>query len=125
MEEFYVTRTFNTPEIEFIPNQGILRIEGRSIPEDPGEFYDIVLQKLEDYFRKPQKLTRIDIKLEYINSGSSKYMLEIFRLTKKYYDSGHKSVVNWYYEEDDESILELGQHFKNTIKIPFNLVDFY
>jgi hypothetical protein len=125
MEDFFVKRTFNTPEIEFKPAEGILRIEGRSIPEDPGEFYDIIILKLEDYFRNPQMLTRIDIKLEYVNSGSSKYMLEIFRIVKLNFDKGNDCLVNWFYEEDDESILELGQHYKNTIKIPFKMVDFY
>jgi len=125
MDDFFVKRTFNTPEVELRPSEGILKIEGRSIPEDPGEYYDIILQKLEDYYRNPQKVTRIDIKLEYINSGSSKYMLEMFRIVKRNFDNGNDCLVNWFYEEDDESILELGQHYRNTINIPFKMVDFY
>ncbi len=125
MIDFFLKRTFNTPEIEFIPSEGTLRIEGRSIPEDPGEYYDVILQKLEEYFQKPQKLTTIDIKLEYINSGSSKYMLELLRVIKHNCDQGKECIVNWYYEEDDESILELGQNYKNTIKVPFKLIQFY
>ncbi len=125
MEVFNIKRTFNTPEIEIIPSEGIMRIEGRSIPEDPGTYYIIIFQKLEEYYQNPQKVTRFDIKLEYINSGSSKNILELLRIAKKYYDSGFDCIVNWFYEEDDESILELGQHYKNTIKIPFKMVDFY
>jgi hypothetical protein len=125
MDDFVVKKTFNTPEVELKPSEGFMLLEGRSIPEDPDEFYDIILQKLNDYFRNPQKLTRIDVKLEYINSGSSKYILELLRIIKNYYEKGHDCIINWYYEEDDESILELGQHYRNTLKIPFNLVDFY
>ncbi len=125
MEVFNVKRTFNTPEVELLPMEGILKIEGRSIPEDPGEYYDIIIEKVEEYYKNPQKTTRFEIKLEYINSGSSKYMLELLRIAKKYYDQGYDCIVNWFYEEDDESILELGQHYKNTIKIPFKMIDFY
>ncbi len=125
MDDFFVKRTFNTPEVELRPTEGVLKIEGRSIPEDPGEYYDIILQKLVDYYSSPQKVTRIDIKLEYINSGSSKYMLELLRIVKQNYEKGFDCVVNWYYEEDDESILELGQHYQNTIKIPFKMIDYY
>jgi hypothetical protein len=125
MEDFSVERTFNTPEVALVPSEGLLRIEGRSIPEDPGDFYESVIQKLTEYYENPHKLTSIEIKLEYINSGSSKYMLELLRTAKKFCDSGCDTLVSWYYEEDDESILELGQHYKNTIKIPFKLVDFY
>jgi hypothetical protein len=52
-------------------------------------------------------------------------MLELLRKVKRNYDKGFECLVNWFYEEDDESILELGQHYSNTIKIPFKLVDFY
>lgn len=125
MEKLYFKKTFNTPEVQFTPDDGHLRIEGRSIPEDPGEIYDIIIEKLHQYFKNPQKLTRIDIKLEYINSGSSKYLLEMLRIIKKNYDQGADCLVTWYYEEDDESILELGQHYQNTIQVPFKLVDYY
>jgi len=125
MEDFFIERTFNTPEVELRPSEGVLRIEGRSIPEDPGEYYDVIIQKLEDYYSEPQKITNIEIKLEYINSGSSKYMLEMFRVVKINFDKGNDCIVKWFYEEDDESIQELGQHYMNTIKIPFKMIDFY
>ena len=123
MKDFLISKTFNTPEVELLPSEGILRIEGRSIPEDPNEFYSAVIEKLEEYFENPKELTQLNIKLEYINSGSSKYMLELLRTLKRNFDKGNNCIVNWYFEEDDESIQELGQHYKNTIQIPFNLVD--
>ena len=66
----------------------------------------------------------MDLNLEYVNSGSSKYLLGIFRLLKKRYDEGRNCIINWYYEEDDEAILSLGEHYKSTIKIPFNLIEY-
>jgi len=125
MEDYYIKKTFNTPEIRFSSVEGLLRIEGRSIPEDPGEIYEMIIELLNEYFKNPQEVTRIDIKLEYINSGSSKYMLELMRILKKNYDDGKDCIVNWYYEEDDESIYELGQHYQNTVQIPFKLIDYY
>jgi hypothetical protein len=66
----------------------------------------------------------MDLNLEYVNSGSSKYLLGIFRLIKKKHDEGKKSIINWYYEEDDEAILSLGEHYRSTVKIPFNLIEY-
>jgi hypothetical protein len=31
-----------------------------------------------------------------------------------------KFVVNWYYEEGDEDILERGEYFSSVLDIPFN-----
>lgn len=125
MKDFYAEKTFNTPEISFSPSTGTLKIEGRSIPEDPGEIYDELIKMLNAYFIDPKEKTQVDIKLEYINSGSSKYMLEVLRTLKKNFDKGRNCEVNWHYEEDDESIYELGLHYQRTLQIPFNLIDYY
>ena len=125
MSIYHLKKTFNTPEVRLDPSEGYLVIEGRSIPEDPNILYEDIITHLEKYYQNPRPLTKIDFKLEYVNSGSSKVLLEILRLIKTKYDSGSDCVVNWFYEEDDESIQDLGQHFKNTIKVPFNLVTYF
>ena len=125
MSDLYVQKTFNTPEVKLLFSEGIFSIEGRSIPEDPGAFFDKILKHLSDYYTQPQPLTTFNVKLEYINSGSSKILLEILRQLKKEYDNGKDCLVNWYYEEDDESIQDLGLHYQSTIKIPFKLIAFY
>jgi hypothetical protein len=125
MDDQIIKKTFNTPEISFKPDEGYLKIEGRAIPEDPGEFFEAVIIWLKDYYKAPRDLTKVDIKLEYINSGSSKYMLELLRILKVNYDQGKDCIVNWFYEEDDESIYELGQHYQATVQLPFKIIDYY
>jgi len=125
MNTLIIERTSNTPYIEFNPETGILEIEGRSIPENPGEFFNNLLEWIDEYFKSPKETTKINVQLEYINSGSSKLLLEFFRRIKNYHESGNECIVNWYYEEDDESVMELGEHYKNTLKMPFNLIDYY
>lgn len=123
MEELVKKRTQNTPYVSFSPSKGILKLEGRSIPENPGEFYDELFDWLDDYYKSPQELTKFEMRLEYMNSGSSKYILGLFKKIQDHYEKGIQSEVNWYFEEDDESILDLGEHYKNSIDIPFNLVE--
>jgi len=124
MKELTISRSTNTPGISFNPATGIMKIEGRSIPENPGDFYDPIIEWLEEYFNNPIEITRFDLNLEYVNSGSSKYLLGIFRILKKKHDEGKNCAINWYYEEDDEAIYSLGEHYKNTVKIPFNLIEY-
>ena len=124
MKELIIAKSANTPGITFNPETGIMKIEGRSIPENPGDFFDPIIEWLEEYFNKATEVTRFDLNLEYVNSGSSKYLLGIFRILKKKHDEGKNCSINWYYEEDDEAIFSLGEHYKNTIKIPFNLIEY-
>ncbi len=124
MEDLIIDRTGNTPKVHFNHKAGKLIIEGRSIPENPGDFFEQLIDWLEKYYKDPKDTTRMDLNLEYVNSGSSKYLLGIFRMIKKRFDEGSNCIINWYYEEDDEAILSLGEHFKSTIKIPFNLIEY-
>ena len=124
MEELLIEKTGNTPKVHFNHDAGKLVIEGRSIPENPGDFFEKLIDWLENYYQNPKETTQMFLNLEYVNSGSSKYLLGIFRMIKKRFDEGNNCIISWYYEEDDEAILSLGEHFKTTIKIPFNLIEF-
>ena len=119
MKSLSIAPTFSTPTIKLDAETGFFLIEGRSIPEDSEFFYEPVLSWLEKYYDDSAPLTHIEIKLEYVNSGSSKYLLEFFRIVGRNYRTGHDCLVIWHYEEEDEAIQDLGEHYKTTIKIPF------
>ena len=123
MNDLLIEKTYSTPRVVFNAKSGILRIEGRSIPENPSAFYDQLIDWLSEYFKNPVKKTKIDIKLDYINSGSSKSILAILKLIRDSSGKGIDIEVNWHYEEDDESIRDLGKHYKSLLKIPFNLIE--
>jgi hypothetical protein len=125
MDILRIEKTLKTPFIEFDPAKGVLTMEGRSIPEDPEAFYNEVYLTMVEYYKSPHKLTSFHFQFEYINSGSSKFVLRFFHLIKKQYDTGHDCIINWYYEEDDENILDLGKHYKSTFKLPFKFVEIY
>jgi hypothetical protein len=119
MKPLKIDATFNTPRVQFDPGKGYLLIEGRSIPENPGQFYELIFEWLSEYYSNPKAETNVEIKLEYVNSGSSKYILEFLRTISRYNAEGHNSKVQWYFEEEDESIEELGEHYKSLVDIPF------
>jgi len=125
MKELVIEKTVKTPFVNFDPKSGILKIIGRSIPENPEEFFSKLFEWVNDYFKSPQEETLVNVQLEYINSGSSKFILEFFQLFQDYKSKGKNCKINWYYEEDDEAVLELGRHYQSIIDVPFKLVETY
>lgn len=113
-------QTKNCPGMDYDPSIGILRVEGRSIPENPESIFKPLKNWIIDYFKSSDNL-KIIIILEYINSGSSKHLLEILKLLKSYSNEGKKINLKWLYEEDDEAILELGEHFRDTSGLPIEI----
>ncbi len=123
MEDLIITKTTKTPAVNFNLKNAVFRIEGRSIPENPDDFYTVITDWLLSYFASPKEHTEFHFQFEYINSGSSKFIMNMFQLIKKYFSEGAKCTVHWYYEEDDENIHELGQHYQSTFKLPFRFVE--
>lgn len=108
------------PGMYYEPGKEVLVIEGRSIPENPESVYKPVKEWIEEHFRDSDSLS-IRIILEYINSGSSKHLMELLKMLKQYQAAGRKLIIKWLYEEDDESIFELGEHFRDATGLPIEV----
>jgi hypothetical protein len=107
----------NCPGIVYYSDLNKLEIFGRSIPENP----ELIFRRLEEWitlhFESNTDLD-VSIQLEYINSGSSKYLYEILKRLTGYRRAGRNVKIKWLYEEDDEAMLELGEHYRDTAGIP-------
>lgn len=123
MESIKIEKTRKTPDIIFNAESGKLQIEGKSIPENSIEFYKPLVDWLEEYRKNPQETTEVNIKLEYFNTSSSKCILDIFKKLETIYKEKHNVIINWYYEEDDEDMLEAGEDYQSILKIPFKMIE--
>ena len=115
--------TAKTPEILFDADNGILRIKGRSIPENSIKFYKPIMDWLDQYSKNPNASTTIYIELEYFNTSSSKCILDIFKKLERIHNNNTEVAISWYYEPDDEDMLEAGEDYQSLIDIPFQMVE--
>ena len=112
-----------TPTIEFNSGTGYLLVRGRSIPENSIEFYKPLIEALEAYNNSSQSNTKVDIQLEYFNTSSSKCILDVFKKLEAINSGSSEVIINWYYEEDDEDMLEAGEDYQAIINIPFKMIE--
>ncbi len=123
MESISIEGTPKTPTVNFDATTGIIEVKGRSIPENSIEFYRPLVEWLEEYSKEPQKLTTVNIQLEYFNTSSSKCILDVFKKLESIKKARNEVVINWYYEEDDEDMLEAGEDYESIIRIPFKMIE--
>ena len=124
MKELIITGSKKTPQIEL--KEGSLSIKGRSIPEDPKNFYRPVLAWIKEYVKKPQQHTNVDLQLEYCDTGSTKELSEILKTminNLKLNNNNNTLTINWIYEKGDGEIIELGELIENKLKVEFNFVE--
>jgi len=123
MKNMELEGTKTTAEVHLNAGTGELKFSGRSIPEDPGTFFNKILEWMEEYYQSSEKGATAEFNLEYVNSGSSKYFLEIIRLLDQNHLKGKESKIIWLHEEDVDSIQELGELYQSTVEIPFEIKD--
>jgi hypothetical protein len=124
MEILSIKGTQETPEILFDKAGGIFSISGKSLPEDVKDFYNPVINWIEEYSKSPNPETLLKVKMEYFNTASSKMILEIFELFKALLDAGHPVTIDWYYQEDDEDMQDAGEDYADILEVPFNFISY-
>ncbi len=107
--------TEDTPKVVLDKGNSIFEISGRSLPEDAAEFYEPIINWIEQYQKQPNPATNFMFKLEYFNTASSKLILDVLSSLEAI--DGIK--VIWYYHEDDEDMEEAGQEFSELVDVPF------
>ena len=120
MESLKRKETLGTPNV-FFSEKGILIISGKCLPENAINFFEPIIKKIDRFIEKNESIN-ITCELEYINSSSSKVL---YQLLEKVVNSGIKQTINWYYEEDDEDMKELGEDYETLLKTDFNFKEIH
>jgi hypothetical protein len=102
---------------------GRLFIMGRSIPENPGDFYRPILEWVSDYAHKNTAKTKVEFGFEYVNTSSTKWIYTILKELSEM--KGMTSIANftWFYEQGDDDMYELGQILKTLVECQFSMIE--
>ena len=112
------------PEVKLNANSGQCEISGESYLEDTDEFYNNIIHWIENYINDLKKPLTFNFRLTYFNTSSSRSILNVLRVLKKYQDQGGQVTVNWYYPEDDDSIAEEAEDYMKDTGLKINMFAF-
>jgi hypothetical protein len=120
-QTFKAEITKRTPRIILEP--GRIFIMGRSIPDNPTEFYRPVYDWISKFVTDNTHKTRIDFGFEYINTSSTKWIFTILKELSEMKNLAEYATVTWYYEQGDDDMCELGFILRSYVDCPFLLVE--
>ncbi|MBL8010655.1 MAG: DUF1987 domain-containing protein [Flavobacteriales bacterium] len=123
MERFELPATAKTPRVLLDPARGVLELSGSSIHENADKFFRPIFDQLRTYLAAPQRNTVVRIELEYFNSSSAKYLLDLLRIVDDGHATGSTSAsVEWGYRSDDLDMREVGEDYRGLLDMPVRLV---
>lgn len=112
--------TSRTPFVMMDVNSGVLEIKGISIPNNSYDFFKPLFEILDRYVENPAQKTVINLHLSYINTSTSKALLEMFKKVAIL----QNVEFNWHCEADDEEMLEFGKNYETLLGVSFNFFTF-
>lgn len=120
---YRVEATDKTPAVALDPAAGTVTIKGTSIPENADGFFTPLFDRISSYAEAPATRTMIRVELDYFNSSSAKYLLDILKRLEDAHASGSSVVsMDWVHAEDDLDMQEAGQDYRDLLEFPVRLV---
>jgi hypothetical protein len=112
MDPISIPATPRTPDVQFDPAGGLLRLSGESYPEDAAAFFGPLHRAVDEWFAAGGETPfTAELALTYFNSSSAKALMNLFMLLEDHAAAGRSVTVRWLYDEDDDTISEAGEDF--------------
>jgi hypothetical protein len=117
MSNLKIAATERSPEIDFDFASHCLRLKGESYPEDVAGFYGPVFAALDNYLSSlGSGGCSFEFELIYFNSSSAKAILSLLEKLDDAAANGATVTITWHYDEEDDTMEELGEEFGEDIK---------
>ena len=121
MENMQKVATTYSPAITFDSETGFLSIEGKSIPENPINLFQPLMEEVVTYCSNPCPKTTIELRFDYCNTSSVKWIFHILEKFERIYIYDKKTVdIKFFYS--DENTLEMGKYLQINLAIPIDLI---
>ena len=116
MENVKITATDRSPEVDFDYAANIFTIRGDSYPEDVTSFYGEIINNLDEHLNSMESGSiEFNFELIYFNSSTAKVLMGLFDTLEETAEGEVDVIVNWYYDEEDDTMEELGEEFAEDL----------
>jgi SiaC family regulatory phosphoprotein len=122
-KHLHIDRTATSPEIDLDLEHGQIAFIGRSLPANSEDFYGRVYRWLDEYLKQPKKETVVNMRMDYLDTSSSKHFFNIFDRLNTVNERGQHVQVKWHYETGDDEMAETGKDFQSFFNMDFDFVE--
>jgi len=112
------------PTVNFNADTGICVIEGESYMEETFKFYSPLLDWLKEYTKQESKKLTFNFKLTYFNTSSSRLILDMLDVLRKYKENGNEAEINWFYDANDPDMEDEVEDFMIESGLEINMKNF-
>ncbi len=122
-ESLIIEAGYKTPKVVLDKANNTFELSGASFIEND-DFYHPIMEWIEEYVKDPNPETVFVVKLNFINTVSSKVLALMVMKLAELNDQGHQVKINWHYESYDEDIKQHGEDLSRASGITFEFIEY-
>lgn len=122
LKSLLIEATDETPFVHFDVQKCNLTLTGRSMPENAYRFYGPVIEHIKFYSQHMSRQFKVHIELEYYNSSSGRFLLELLGVLQERFKSATECCIYWHVDNEDELMIQKGEELKELLSLPIELV---
>jgi len=114
MKNLEIEKKDDSPKVIMDFEGGLIEFEGECYPENAFEFFEPILEWLNNYFEEDSKSTTINFKLSYFNSATTQILFDIFDILDE--SESEELEIYWYYDKNNKGTLRDYEEFSEEFE---------
>jgi len=122
MDDLMIDGTNSSPLVKLDASRGLAQLAGESYPENAFDFFEPIALWMRRFIAEETQPLLLELRLSYLNTSSTKCLVDILDELDEAYGKGRDVRVVWYCDKRNERARESAEEFGEDIDLPFEVV---
>ncbi|HUI71582.1 MAG TPA: SiaC family regulatory phosphoprotein [Spirochaetia bacterium] len=122
MNDLLIPGSISSPTVRLDASRGMMELAGESYPQNAFDFFAPIIDWARQFLRESPDPLILSLRLSYLNTSSTKCLIDLLDLLENAYKIGRAARVVWHCDRDNERAREAAEEFREDVTLPFEIV---
>ena len=122
VNDLIITGSISSPTVRLVASRGIMELTGESYPQNAFDFFAPIIEWARQFLHTESTPLRLELRLSYLNTSSTKCMIDLLDMLESAHKSGRSVRVTWYCDRENDRAREAAEEFREDVTLPFQIV---
>jgi hypothetical protein len=121
MNDLIIAGSVSSPAVRLDADRGSMELSGESYPQNAFDFFAPIIDWAHQFLRERPDPLILELRLSYLNTSSTKCVIDLLDLLENAYRIGRSVRVTWYCDKENDRAREAAEEFREDVTLPFEI----
>ncbi len=122
VNDLIIAGSISSPTVRLDASRGVMELTGESYPQNAFDFFAPIIEWARQFLREGSTPLCLELRLSYLNTSSTKCMIDLLDLLENAHKSGRSARVAWFCDKENDRAREAAEEFREDVTLPFEIV---